>query len=1169
MAGWLVIIACALYGAALFAAAWLAGRERFEAPVTRHYATLYALALAVYCTSWTFFGAVGTAAVDGWTYLPIYLGPILVFVFAPGFLRRVMRICKDQNITTLADFLSARYGRSGLLAMAATALAAAGALPYIALQLKSVTLSFAALTTGAFAGVDDTHPLSVSGVAVTALVLAAFAVAFGARTSDTAGGNRGMVLALAIEAVVKLAALVAVAVLALAQLFSGERIDPAAASGGAPAMFAFGPPSLEFVSLTILAMAAIVCLPRQFHVTFAEAPDRDPERALARARVLFPAYLVVTSAVVIPIALAGAQLPRADVSPDLYVLAIPAIAGADALALAAFIGGVSAATGMIIVAAVALSTMITQDLILPALLRLGWADPRRNPVGRELLAIRRGVIIALMACAAGYLFIAGDSALLAQIGLIAFVAAAQLAPALVGGVYWPTGHRKGALAGVAIGGAIWFYTLAAPAVFGEAMLAHPFFQAFGGALHPHGLLGVQGMDPVTHAAVMSLTVNIAAYVVMSLRARPQLIDRVQSLAFTRVDGEEADAESADAPSRQESGVTIGELQTLAERVLAPGAVRAAFARFAEELGEPLPAHAPADWRVVHRTELLLAGALGSSTARIVLGSALSNADVPFADVLSVLDETNDERRFKRHLLQATLENISQGVSVIDRELRLVAWNGRFIELFSFPPGLVHVGRPVEDVARYMAERGELGPGDVETQVARRLAFYRAGGPHQFERVQRDGRVLRIEGNPMPGGGYVTTFTDVTVERQAEKTLRDAKELLERRVEERTRDLLRTAEERDRARKAAERSEATKTRFLAAASHDLQQPLNAARLFAAALSETLADPASPERDLAANIDRSIRSADAMLRGLLDLSRFEADGFDPAIAPLPLQALFDELAHSHRPVAAKAGLALRVRPTDICVRADKDLLRSILQNLLSNALRYTEEGGVLLAARARHDGESTLVEVWDTGPGVPEEARARIFQEFRRLHDVDCAGERGAGLGLAIAARAAHLMDADITLRSRPGRGSVFSVRLSASPPAGHAAAAAPVRAPSRGAPLARKRVLCLDDEPSVLNAMSALLERWGCAPVCVSRAEDARRRNAEEGPFDVALFDYHLGGAETGVEVLSSLGANGAAPGRAAILTADQSDHVLKAALDQGLEVFAKPVDPNALRAFLR
>src|SRR5690606_33525283 len=292
-------------------------------------------------------------------------------------------------------------------------------------------------------------------------------------------------------------------------------------------------------------------------------------------------------------------------------------------------------------------------------------------------------------------------------------------------------------------------------------------------------------------------------------------------------------------------------------------------------------------------------------------------------------------------------NLSQAVSVVDRDLRLVAWNRRYQEMFDFPAGMLYVGRPVADLIRYNAERGELGPGDVEQQVAKRVEYLRQGSPHVFERVRPNGQVIEMRGQPLPGGGYVTTYSDVTAYKQAEQALREVNETLEQRVAERTRE--------------AEQANLSKTRFLAAISHDVLQPINAARLFTSALREAAGDPGEQQR-LAERVDASLRDAEELLDGLLDISRLDAGALKPELGVFRLDELLASVAAQYAPLAASRGLRFRVHGGKVSVRSDRRLLRRALQNFVANALRYTKEGRVILGVRRR--GSQVEIEVWDS-------------------------------------------------------------------------------------------------------------------------------------------------------------------------------------------------------------
>jgi Na+/proline symporter/signal transduction histidine kinase/PAS domain-containing protein/ActR/RegA family two-component response regulator len=1149
-----VSLTAAAYAGLLFWLAWAVERrpERFGW-VNRPLA--YALALAVYCTSWTFYGGVGTAATGGWTYLPIYLGPILVFLFGQDFLRRLAQAVQRENLTSIADFLSSRYGKSRSLAALVTTLATLAALPYIALQLKALGMSAAGLLSGDWtAPPEPSHP----AVGIIAGVLAMFAILFGARRYEAAGHNRGIVAAIAVEAVVKLAALLLLGGFAFVALADAPAPSVNRALAEFDALFAVSNLQPEFLTITLLSMAAIVCLPRQFYVGFVEYRRRAD---LATASWAFPLYLLLTALIVAPITLAGLAILPASVSADLFVLDLPLALGADWLALIAFLGGFSAATGMIIVECVALATMISNDLVAPFLLRRGIL--RERDIGAVMLSVRRIAIAGLLGLAYLYYLKLDASESLAAIGLIAFAAVAQFGPALLAAIYWPKINQRGVMLGLAAGGALWAYTLLLPAYLGaDTLTAWANARGLGALLNPHALMGLSGLDPLTHGVIWSLGVNIAIMVAGSALTPAPLADRLRAAVF-----------NPSLAVAGEGGVrTLGDLAVLVERFVG---VREAEASFLAPLGAP-GREAAIDARGAGLAERLIAQVIGASSARVIMTSALSGGAVDVADVVRLLDDTKAELKFSRGLLSSALDNISQGVSVVDRDLRLTAWNARYLELFEFPPGFIRVGLPIADVIRFNAERGECGPGEVDAHVARRLAAIQRRLPHAYERRRPNGTVLKTFGNPMPDGGYVTSFTDITAEKQAEEALRQAKDQLELRVEERTAALRRAnadlASEAERnlklaralaaAKAAAEEATLSKTKFLAAASHDLLQPLNAARLFTAALSDTPGAKAADAKVLIRSIDRSIAAADSLLRALLDISKLEAGGMRVTRTRFPIGALIEELASQFAPLAAAKGLSVRAAPTALWVESDRGLLRSAVQNFLSNAVRYTNRGGIVIGCRRR--GERCVIEVWDTGAGIPDTHRSAIFEEFRRMNPA--GDEPAAGLGLAIVDRIARLLGAEIDLRSRVGKGSVFAIDAPVAPEAPPALGPALEDAARTQAPL-KLRVLCVDNDPVILDAMARLLRGWGCRPVR-ARSYGEAIAALHEARFDTALVDFQLDDPRgTGLDVLAAWREKN--PGRpAALITADAAPALADAAEARGAVLMTKPVPPRDLRAFL-
>lgn len=1136
MAGWLLMLVALAYLGLLFTVAWLGERHPGFGQGPRWRPAVYALALAVYCSSWTFYGAVGTAARTGLGFLPIYLGPILLLLFGWRILERLVLAAGRHRIVSIADFLSSRYGRARGLAAMVAVLATIAAIPYFALQFKAVGMSV---------GVLSGRPIAADWYAdpalYVALMLAVFAILFGTRRIDATEHHRGMVLAIALESLVKLVAFVAIGLLALAHLpGSGGIATRIAASAGA---FASSQLPAGFLAQTLIAFTAIVCLPRQFHVAVVECQDPVD---LQPARWLFAGYLALICALVLPIALAGQAMPgAAGLSPDSFVLALPLAHGQPWLALIAYIGGLSAATGMVIVASVALSTMISNDLVMPLLLRNGLLQ-QEVAIERRVLLVRRIAILVLALVAFAYHRRALDQALLAQHGLLAFAAVAQFAPALFGGLYWRGASRRGAYAGLLTGALLWAWCLLLPALLRGDPAHAGWLQAgpLGLAwLRPQSLFGLSGWDPLTHGVFWSLLGNVAAFVFMSVRHRPLLEDQLAAADYL----DPYVHRPVTAPGMLVGKVRSSELLTLAERILGEQHARRAFQDHAAAQQRPWDPAQPADRALVQFTERLLASALGAASARTTLTSVLRGSGMELAEVVSLLDETSHALRYNREVLTTTLENIAQGVSVVDAEMRLVAWNGRYQHLFDYPDGMLYVGRPVADLMRWNAERGEMGPGDVEAQIARRLEHLRAGTPHVFERVRANGQVIEMLGRALPGGGYVTSYSDITDYKRVERELREVNETLEQRVELRTRE--------------AEAAQQSKTRFLAAISHDVLQPLHAARLFASALRES--GDAGEQAHLAARMDASLRAAEDLLDGLLDVSRLDAGVLQPQWSDFDAVDVLRELHAQYAPTAAQRGLSLRVHaPEGLPVRSDLRLLRRALQNFLGNAMRYTHDGGVLLAARRR--GDQVLLQVWDTGPGIPAVHLEQIFEEFRRYDQPGERGQRGLGLGLSICQRISSVLDHPLDVRSTVGRGSVFSIRV------GRAARALPLPPPrpligATDASLAGLRLLCVDNDPEILAGMQALLGRWQVDAHCATTVDGALAL-AGTNP-EVLLVDYHLHDRLDGLDTLDALrAACGPVPG--ALLTADGSDALKRAAAARGYQLLTKPIRPASLRAFL-
>ena len=1135
ISSWVLLGVSIGYAALLFGVAWWGDRRPLypDRPWLRP--AVYSLALAVYCSSWTFYGAVGTAVRNGIGYLPIYLGPLLLLVFGWRIIERLALIARSENTVSIADFISSRYGRSRRLAALVAIIALVGIVPYLALQYKAVAMSLQVLT-----GQSSEGRSFIGDPALyVALLMALFAALFGTRQADATEHHHGMMLAIALESVIKLVAMLAVGLFAWSWLGDHQlRITDSAR------MLFEHTPSVGFISQTILSFLAIVCLPRQFHVAVVECGDVGDIR---RARWLFGGYLVLISAMVVPIASAGVALfgGGGQLADDSMVLALPLAQGSQLLALVAYIGGFSAATGMVIVSSIALATMVSNDLVMPVLLRR--AGGRALAAGR-VLWIRRVAILVLALFAYAYYRSSSNDSTLASYGLMAFAAVAQFAPGVLGGLYWRGASRKGVEAGMLLGFATWMYTLLLPAMtmaggFDPGWLLNgPFGISW---LRPQQLFGMSGWDPLAHGTFWSLLANVGALMLVSARWRPGVDERLRAAPFL-----DPYSQRPAVAGVWPGHVDVADLLALAERVVGERHAHRAFGEQAILLGRELQPHAVADRAWVQFTERLLAASIGAASARLVLTSLLRGSGMELAEVVAVLDEAGQELRFNREILSTTLENISAAVSVVDPDMRLTAWNRRYQQLFGYPDGMLYVGRPVADLIRYNAERGELGEGDVEDQIARRIRHMRAGSPHVFERTRSDGKVVEMRGQALPGGGYVTSYNDITDYKRAEQALLEANETLEQRVAERSHE--------------AELAQQSKTRFLAAIGHDVLQPLNAARLFASALRDSQFNN-DEQRHLAERVDASLRAAEELLDGLLDVSRLDAGRLRPTIEDIDAGVLVAELAAQYAPIAASRGLRLHVHARPLWVRSDRRLLRRVMQNFIANALRYTRQGRIVLGVRRR--GQQVELQVWDTGPGIPQHHMQQIFDEFHRYQQPFDWGEQGLGLGLSICQRISRLLSHELNARSQVGKGSMFSILLpeGARQP-GQAPAPARPRTANRDESLAGLRVLCVDNDQEILDGMRALLGRWQVEVITASTVDEALERVLERP--DVMLVDYHLHDRLDGLETLDALQAAAGAPIPAALLTADGRDELKQLARARGYRLLTKPVKPASLRAFL-
>ncbi|MBI5074631.1 MAG: histidine kinase [Nitrospirae bacterium] len=653
---WIIFFVSFGYLGILFAVAYYGDKRADTGRSIISNPYIYTFSIAVYCTGWTFYGSVGRAASTGVGFLPIYLGPTLAATIWWLVLRKIIRLSKINHITSIADFVSSRYGKSSVIGGLVTVISVVGIMPYIALQLKAISTSFNVLF---YYSTEKAGELSLGHdtALYVALILAVFSILFGTRHIDVTERHEGMVAAIAFESIVKLLAFSAVGIFVTFVLFDGpadlfkqaslmldttKQTDMDSMPGGYASWFA----------LTFIAMTAIMFLPRQFQILVVENVNEEHVRT---ASWLFPLYLLAINIFVLPIALGGLMFFQAGaVDADMFVLTLPLRSGEQALALFAFIGGLSAATGMVIVETIALSTMLCNDLLMPVLLRLKLL--RRDDMGRTLLSIRRGSIVLILLLGYLYFRLIGESYALVSMGLVSFTAAAQFAPAILLGIYWKGASRRGALAGLAGGFAIWTYTLLLPSFARSGWLPMSFVEPglFGiPMLGPYHLFNLSGFDPITHAVFWSMLLNIGLLVGVSLFGRQEALEQLQAAMFVDVYKKRAsDTEGA----RLWLGKTrVSDLKGLVARMIGPGRAEMVFNTYAVQHSQKLQDDTLANESLVSFAERELARTVGAASARVMISSIIEGEALSIEGLMKILDETSQVIEYSRRLEQKSRE----------------------------------------------------------------------------------------------------------------------------------------------------------------------------------------------------------------------------------------------------------------------------------------------------------------------------------------------------------------------------------------------------------------------------------------------------------------------------------------------------------------------------------
>lgn len=1174
---WTVGTVVGLYLLLLFGLAFW-GEKRLKD--NRQHPILYSLGLGVHCTSWAFFGTTSQASEYGWAIVPTYMGIMLTMAFAFPVVLHISRLCQQHNISSLADLIGLKYQHSHLIAALITLLCFVGVIPYIALQLDAITKSIALIT-------SDTESSGQNVSLYMAALMALFAIIFGTRSLNLTEKHPGLLLSIAVESLVKLLALWVVGIFVCFYMFDGffDLVVQSSLSPAARDVMQADSAPWVYVSHIMLGVCSMFVLPRQFHMNFVEL---NGEGELRTARWLFPLYLLGMTVFLIPLALAGKTLLPATVNSDAYVLALPLFAQNPSISIIAFIGGLSATTSMVIVATLSLGIMMSNNLITPLWLKLRLrAEPTRNiKASKELaigkvLAIRRLTVLVVLSVALWYHLNVSQAAPLVTSGIIAIALLAQSFPVLMFGLYWSRSNKKAAVAGLFAGFSSWLYFLLYPSIMSSYYFNSP-----------------PSDNQLALGFGYSLLANVGAFLLVSWLSRqndhplhaPTTFEQPPpALAIKIGDLTALTARVLDAKSHH---ALMNKLSLPRNKHLHPALNPPSDNQYiAESVGEGYASHA-----LLTQVETLLSAQVGAPSARILLGAIAHSHREHVPELVDWVEEASQSFQFNHEVLQSSVQHIEQGISVLDEKLKLLAWNDKYIEMFNYPEGVLKAGMSIEQILSYNAERGLFGDNEnAKNEITKRVAFMRQGSRYKYVRKQQDGKVIELNGSPLPGGGYVTTYSDITEYIAIQHALENAKSELEVRVARRT-------EQLQQAKIEADKANESKTKFLAAAGHDLMQPFNAATLFAAMLKQKTQD--TELASLSEGVVNSLHSAENLLSSLLDMTKLESGVLETQPTPFKLDEVIGPLVQEFRVIAQQKNLRLDYVRTQVWVYSDKNLLRRVAQNLLSNAIRYTEQGRVLVGVRrkstsattlrAKGQNENTAAQVKqaiisqnqcvqlcivDTGLGIAEHQQQEIFAEFHQLDSRHST--QGLGLGLTIVERICKMLEHALYVSSELERGSAFSVELPRVIPnvcneqsSAQAYSTAPWQRPAKVGTVSEQtqflqgqRILLLENDEQVTAAMTALLAGWGATVVAARTEQEAREKLPT--PPDTMLIDYHLDNNETGTRVVAALTRFWQQPVPGILITANRAEDIREKADALNLQYLPKPVKPPALKRILK
>lgn len=1170
ISGWLLFTIALAYLSLLFAIAHY-GDRKVHTFSHRTKAIITSLSLAVYCTSWAFFGTIQQASETGWWFAPTYLGTLIFFAFAWPLVQKLVISSKKHNSTSISDLLSSRYGKSHGIAILVTLIALVSVIPYIAIQLKASSDSYEFITLGFGANLESSNSFNVDSAFYIALMMGIFTILFGTKKSERYEQHSGVILAVAFESLVKLFAFIAVGLFVSFYTFDGvsDFINRLIEAGHYLEETSTQAP-LSYWTHVFLGVLAMFCLPRQFHVLAVEPTE---VKQVSNARWLFPIYLFAINFFILPIAIAGNQyFSGQPINADQYILAFPMMAEKSSLTILTFIGGLSAATSMVIISTLVISTMVTNHLIMPLLLKnKRYANTQRDLTGL-ILVVRSIVIMSLLLIAYGYYRSVASYTEIPSTGLLSFALVAQFSPAIIGGLYWKSANRKGAIAGLSVGTLMWVYCLLIPSLHTTGLIQTSIIAngPFGIEwLKPTALFGTHNFDVFTHGVFWSLLINLCTYIIVSKNTYSGIIEKAQANAFVNINTQSINNNESELSTE----LSVADLKAISQQFIGSRKTQYLFNQY--QRNHPISAKSlahsneqqQAPKELTTLIEHSLSGIIGSATARMVLSRFSHQQSKELEQVVEFIEESYQALEFNRELLQAAVQNLPHGISVIDHNLNLVVWNKPYVDMFNYPEHLMQIDTPIIELIEYNAKREETDPEVIKRKVKRRFETLQSGIMHSHERTGNDGRTLVVTGNPLPGGGFVTTFVDITEYKAQQQSLKLLNEHLEDRVEERTQDLEEANQQLAIAKKQAETANKIKTQFLTSCSHDLLQPLNAANLFASTL--TKLDEKHPVEQSARSIQASINQAETLINDLLDIAKIDGHAVEPVFIDFSAHELLAELYQNNHILAKDRGINLQYIPSYKIIRSDPKLLRRVLQNLLNNAIRHTPNGKVVIGCR--HRPNSLEFQVCDNGEGISLDKQTQIFDEFKRLPTEQNAINSGHGLGLSICQKLSKLLDHQLSLTSVPDKGSIFSIEV----PFGDTAKSQSIAThgsqskPNVHIDFNNKTIACIDDDPQQLKAMADLLTKWNCKVLSYASYGEISRSTHELMSIDFLITDYHLESGYTGVDSIQLMQRTVNPTVPALIVSADSSENVIKQLRADGHLFLSKPLKPLKLYNLLK